>query len=115
MITFKPAKKMFGNIPLGFRVRRDIGRLIIYRVRRGNGYYNSTLGELYQDKYPYFIPASIRNIEGQPARDALSAAVSNWKIVLTQTERDGYNKRAMIKGNLSGFNLYVGEYIKAHT
>lgn len=86
----------------------------IFRIRRGNGHQGSKIGERYQDKYNYFIPTSINNPQGQAARDALTTAVSNWKNVLTAAEKAKYNKIATRRGGLTGFNLYVGEYIKAN-
>jgi hypothetical protein len=106
--------KFFGNTILGFLIRRQIGHTLIYRVRRGNGYYGSALGQLIQDKYAYFVPSSINNAQGQTARNALAQATLNWQTVLTEEQKAEYNRRAMIKSGLSGYNLYVGEYVEAN-
>jgi hypothetical protein len=111
--TFTPFNKEIHRVPLGFEVRKQFGKVLIFRVRRGNGYYGSELGKKYQDKFAYVVPSSINNAEGQSARDALATAVSNWKNVLTDEQKAEYNRRAMIKRHLSGYNLYVGEYVKA--
>jgi len=104
-------KKMYGNIILGFKIRRQIGHTTIFRVRHGNGYYGSELGKEIQDKYSYFVPTSINNTNGQAARDALSTAVSNWKYNLTEAQKKVYNKRAYDYKYMSGYNLYIKEYI----
>lgn len=103
------------NIPLGVEVRRRFGTQYIFRVRPGNGYYGSEAGKKYQDKMTYYVPSSINNTQGQPARNALTTAVNNWKTVLTDQQKATFNERAAQKGHLSGFNLYVGEYVKANT
>ena len=104
--------RSINNIPLGRFVRNKFGTQYIFRVRRGNGAYGSVVGKLYQDKLTYFIPSSINNPEGQTARNALATAVNNWKTVLSDEEKAKYNHRADLKGNMSGFNLYIGEYVK---
>jgi hypothetical protein len=88
---------------------------ITYRVRRGNGSFGSKDREIYQDQYPYFIPSSINNSQGAAARTALATAVYNWKNVLTEEQKIAYNKRATRGLRMSGFNIYIREYIKANT
>ena len=53
-------KKSIGRIPLGLTVRGtirksagDTSTAVTFRSRRGNGYYGSILGHIYQDKYKY--------------------------------------------------------------
>ena len=104
-------KRSYGNIFLGLAVRKSIAKTTTYRVRRGNGFFGSILGRLYYDKYNYFVPASITNTEGQPARDLLITAVSNWKSNLTEEQKSEYNYRATLGLHMSGYNLYVKEYI----
>jgi hypothetical protein len=87
---------------------------IIYRVRRGNGYFGSKAYERYQDQYSYFVPSSINNIQGAAARSALATAVYNWQNVLTEAQKIAYNKRATKGLRMSGYNLYLREYIKAN-
>lgn len=103
------------RIPLGMKVRKSIGKKIIFRCRRGNGFIGSIKGKFYQDKYKYFVPQSINNPEGQAARDALRQAVYNWKNVLTAEQKAAYNKKGAARGNLQGYSVYVGEYIKANS
>ena len=106
--------RTYEGIILGMGIRGSIANLRTFRVRRGNGFYNSKIGTRYQDQYIYFVPVSINNPEGQAARNALTTAVSNWQGFSTE-QKKVYNKRAMSRGNMmSGFNLYVGEYIKVN-
>ncbi len=87
---------------------------IIFRVRRGNGYFGSGYHEIIQDQYPYFVPLSINNAQGATARSALATAVSNWQSVLTEEEKIEYNKRATEGLRMSGYNLYIREYVRAN-
>jgi hypothetical protein len=102
------------RIPLGYSARRQIGNSIIFRVRPGNGYFGSQVGEIYQDQYPYFVPSSINNPQGAASRTAFATAVHNWKNVLTDEEKAVYHKRAVRRGKMSGYNLYIGEYVEAN-
>lgn len=104
-------KHCFMGVPLGISVRKRFGTQVIFRVRRGNGYFGSKLGVTYQDKYRYTIPPSINNTQGQSARDKLAQAVYNWKNVLTEEEKKEYNQRATRHYNMPGYNLYIREYI----
>jgi len=121
-------KSSIHRVPLGFLVRKvfrctdwrkihgpkDTSRALIFRVRRGNGYFSSIPGELYQDKYRYFVPSSINNPQGAAARTAFATAVYNWKNVLDEATKLEYHKAAVKRGKMSGYNLYVGAYVKAN-
>jgi len=100
------------GIPLGLEVRKRFGHLVIFRVRKGNGKANSIAGVQYQDKYKYVVPGNVNNEEGQSARDAFATAVLNWQTVLSEAEKKAYNKTATKRGGLSGYNLYIGEYVR---
>jgi len=104
----------FEGIPAGLAVRGSIGDEYIYRIRPGNGYYNAVLGQVYQDKYPYFVPSSINNAQGAAARSAFATAVGLWK-ALSPAEKKALNVRAQ-KAHLcmSGYNLYIREYVRSH-
>ena len=95
---------------LGTQVRKQLNHEIIYRVRPGNGHAGALAGVIYQDKYKYIVPTSINNTQGQAARDALSAGVASWKAFDSATKQ-AYNLRADGIGGLSGYNLYIKEYI----
>jgi len=109
-----PENASIDGIWLGFAVHKQFGHEWIFQVCPGNGYYGTRLGHLYQKKYAYIVPTSINNIEGQPARDAMAEAVLNWQTVLTTEEKTAYNRKAAKQGGLSGYNLYIGEYIEAN-
>jgi len=99
------------GVPLGVRVRRQLGKSKIFRVRRGNGNFGSVSGRAYQDCYNYTVPGSTNNTEGQAARNLLSSAVSNWQYSLSEAEKSAFNERAACGLHMSGFNLYIREFI----
>ena len=110
--------RMISGIPLGFEVRRtygkrpgDISAAVTFRVRRGNGAYSSVLGKKYQDKYKYSAAmAAIDN--GTPATKAkLAAAVYNWQTALSAEQKKAYNTRATKGLRMSGYNLFIKEFL----
>jgi hypothetical protein len=104
----------YGTIPIGIAVRRQLAHTYIYRVRHGNGFYNSKAGAIYQDRYTYVVPSSINNPEGQAARDALAAAVANWQ-GFTSDQKKVYNDRAAAaRLRMGGYHLYIREYVRAN-
>lgn len=107
-------KRTFLRIPLGLCVRKKLKGKFIFRIRPGNGYHGAQLGIVYHDKYFYFVPSSINNPQGQPARNAFIQAQYNWKNVLTDEQKADYNKKAKRTMRHSGRNIYVGEYISAN-
>lgn len=125
-LVYVSFKHSIHRVPLGFAVRKvfritnwrkiggpkDTSRAIIFRVRRGNGYIGSILGKLYQDKYKYFVPRSINNIQSAATRVKFTQAVYNWKNVLTILEKMVYNKRAAKRKGMSGYNKYIQAYVK---
>lgn len=104
-------KRTYMGVPLGLSVRKRIGTHIIFRVRRGNGYFGAELNKRYQDKYKYTVPPSINNAQGETARQKLKEAVYNWKNTLTLEQKAAYNRRANSHYHMSGYNLYIREYI----
>ena len=111
-LAFTNFKNTIRRIPLGFKVRKQLGKKFIFRVIRGNGHAGSVKGKLYQEKFKYFVPSSINNPEGQPARDAFSQASYNWKNVLTDEQKAEYHRLGRKHGNLQGRVYYMGLYIK---
>lgn len=105
-------KRQYQNVLVGFGVRRSIGLDKTYRVRRGNGHYGSIAGEIYQDKYTYFVPGSINNPESAGWRTLFKEAVEYWKNTLTDEEKNSYNRRAHHGLQMSGYNLFIREYMK---
>jgi len=118
-------KNSIHRIPLGIHVRKlfrvsnwrgvkDTSRALIFQMRRGNGYFGSTLGELYQDKKAYKVPWPNGNPACAVAQSAYATAVYNWKHVLTAEQKTEYNQRAPRRTHMSGYNLYIGEYVQAN-
>lgn len=107
-------KRSYANIPLGIRVRRQLGKKVIFRVRRGNGHAGSIAGVAYQDKYKYVVPSSINNEESAEVRTLLTEAVYNWKNILTDAQKKDIEQRAANGLHMSGYNLYIREYIQSN-
>jgi len=105
-------KRSLANIPLGIRVRRSIGKSVTFRIRRGNGYAGAVAGVAYQDKYKYFVPSSINNPESTPYRTHWAAAVDYWKNILTDDQKQVYNKKAVKGFRMSGYNLFMRAAMK---
>lgn len=104
--------RLFNGIPLGLWIRRSICTTWTYRVRRGDGNFGTKVGELIQDKYPYFIPRSIKNPEGQHARDVFTAAVAAWQLLSDEIKRALDREAQRLRLSMSGFNLYIRTYMK---
>ena len=106
--------RIYKGILVGIAIRGQIGHDRIFRVRHGNGHYDSILGALYQDQYAYVVPSSTNNPEGQSARNALSAGIIAWQ-ALTAAAKKALDKKASIRGlRMSGYNLFMRDYIKAN-
>lgn len=102
-------KRSLANIPLGLRVRRQLAKQVIFRVRRGNGHAGAIAGVVYQDKYRYVVPGNINNAESAPYRTHWAAAVDFWQNILSEGEKKEYNKRATKGLHMSGYNLFMRE------
>ena len=97
--------------PVGRLIRGQVGRRDIFRKRHGNGYAGSVAGRVYQDRYRYFVDASIMHPNGDASRAKFAAAMAAWK-ALDLSEKQDYNHRAAQRGGLTGSNLYVKKYMK---
>ena len=97
----------YNGIPIGLAVRGSINNEYIYRVRKGNGFYDAELGKTYQDKYIYFVPGSINNIQSEPYRRQWIAAVHKWRYGLTAAQKAEYNLKANRGMHMSGYNLFM--------
>ena len=113
-VTAEVRHRTYRTRSLGLFVRRSINNEVTYRVRTGNNNYGAPLGKPIQDKYPYTVSDPTASHCPDAAKSALATAVSNWKNVLTPEQKKAYNKRAGKKRFLSGYNLYVGEYVEAN-
>lgn len=107
---------------VGLLIRRTIGKGLLntgtpvlpirtFRVRKGNGYYGTILGETIQDQFDYVIPSSINNPEGQPARDDFAAAVVAWKALSPEDKKELDTEAVRHNLHMSGFNLYIRKYM----
>jgi len=110
---------MAANQCLGVWVRKTIDRkhpypgpAKTYRVRRGNGHYDSKLGELYQDKYNYTPAMQDVNTGLAPNKTNFAAAVDYWKNILTAGEKEKYNWRAAKVAHLCGQTLFISEAMR---
>jgi len=104
--------RVYQGITLGFAIRKQIGHDKIFRVRKGNGFFDSIKGAFYQDQYDYFVPLSINNPESEPYRRQWVAAVHKWKYDLSDSQKTSYNKRAQNGLKMSGYNLFMREAMK---
>lgn len=100
------------RVPLGFEVRKQLAKSIIFRIRRGNGYAGSTAGRRYQDKFKYFVPSSINNAEGEPSRTNFKTAIDYWHNILSADEKQAYHKRSTKGLHMSGYNLFIREAMR---
>lgn len=111
--------RMFGTVPLGIDIRRTIGksagdtsRAVTFRVRRGNGYYGSVAGKIYQDKYPYPNVTGLENNIPNACKVTFAAAVAAWQ-GLSPTEKTTWRTRGTrIRPILPGYNLFIRKHIK---
>ncbi len=104
--------RLYSGIPVGIAVRGSLADARTFRVRPGNGFYNAILGEVYQDQYAYFIPASINNAASEPYRRQWIASVRKWRFDLTDDEKSAYNTKAARVKFLSGYNLFMRAAMK---
>lgn len=111
IMIVKPAyyndNKKYAGIFAGVTIRRDIGKVTIYRVRRGNGYVGAKKGVTYQDAYPYFVNDPNADHVGIENKNDFAAAITSWHS-LTDEQRATWTADAeRRKLNMSGFNLYI--------
>lgn len=106
------SKVMYGDGLIGSGVQGTIADTTTYRLRRGNGQWGAELGRLYQDKFSRVVPSSINNVNGEPYRAMLRAAVFHWQENVSPAEKAGYNRLAAKIQHLSGYNLFLSRAIK---
>ena len=113
-------KKSIKRIPLGLTVRGTVGRLrgstsdcVTFRSRRGNGYYGSVLGHIYQDKYKYFAPDPNADNCGAAAKTCFAAAVAAWGL-LSPAEKKAWQLKKSKHRNLPAYNLFISNYMKVN-
>ena len=101
------------RIPTGWRARKQLGHVVIYRIRPGNGYYGSRLDHQYQDQYTYFVPASINNPQGEPQRQKIRNAVAAWQ-ALPDGEKNDWRARAVGIKERTGYILYIQHHLRTN-
>lgn len=106
-------KQMFGSAHIGFNIQRSIAKVTTYRLRRGNGHYGSKLGELYQDKYDYFVTDPQASHCPAGAKTCFANAVAAWQ-ASSDAVKKWHNNLANHIRNLSGFNLFIRRYMQAN-
>lgn len=104
-------KQTYNGVFIGYGIRRSIAGSTTFRVRRGNGYYGSVLGHIYQDKFTLVIPSSINNPQSAAYRTLLANAVAYWKNNLSAEEKAAYNRQASHGLRMSGYNLFIRKVI----
>ena len=102
-------KRQYSSVLVGAGIRKSIGLSVTYRMRRGNGSYGAIDGEIYQDRYKYFVPGSINNAQSEPYRRQWIAAVHKWIYDLTAAQKTEYQRRASHGLQMSGYNLFMRE------
>jgi len=73
---------------------------------------DNVTGKVKNYREPYYITRNPRTSDQQAWRQIFADAISAWQ-ALTQEQKDQYNKDAKGKG-LSGYNLFLKEYLKSH-
>lgn len=102
--------RYLGRIPVGLWIRRSIGKTLTYRVRRGNGFYGSKLGEAIQDRFAYNVSDPNANHVGVANKNDFAAAVAAWQ-ALTPEVKAWWNKEVQrLRLWMSGYNLYIRRY-----
>lgn len=111
--------------PYSIQARKRLGRSSEYGQKIHGKYqygqYNPMYG-IYQVrtesgkqvviKKRFYIPANPRTIPQQAHRQKYGEGVEAWNN-LTPEQKEAYNKKAKYK-NLSGYNLYLKEYLLSH-
>jgi len=108
--------------PYSIQVRKRLGRSSEYGQKIHGKYqygqYNALYG-IYQVrtqggkqqtiKSPFYIPANPQTPTQQANRQKYAAGILAWQNLTTE-QKEAYNQRVKYK-NLSGYNLYLKEYL----
>lgn len=81
-----------------------------FRIRHGNGYYGTKLGELIQDQYPYYVIDPNADNVGQPNKDDFASAVAAWKSLSSPDKKYWDDEAVRLHLHMSGFNLYIRKW-----
>ena len=102
---------ILGEAQYGIRIYSDTkygnakGFFGIYRVL-------SVLGKQVVQKREFYIPSNPQSGPQQSNRQKITDGVAAWQ-ALTDEQKDVYNERAKYK-KLSGYNLFLREYLLSH-
>ena len=132
LVSLKPRKRFgrpreFGRSMFGFSVFGDsdvylspcpfgaalFGDALFGDIMIFSGIFrkNTNAGPKIFNREPYYIPKNPRTDPQQTQRGKMTSGVAAWK-ALTPPEKEEYNVRA--KGfNLSGYNLFLREYLSS--
>jgi len=90
----------FDYIPIGLKVRKQLGKKYIYQIRNGT-----------QVRYDYVVPDNPRTELQQANRWRIRQAVLSWQS-LNDDQKQSYRKLEPFKKPMSGYNYYIQQYIK---
>ncbi|MBA7681184.1 hypothetical protein ES703_89521 [subsurface metagenome] len=95
---------------IGVEARGTISKIKTYRVRTGNGYYGSILGQQYQDEMDYKVVTDPKTDNQQANRDKFRQAEAG-AMALTEEQREPYKTRAKEEGGVSWLNIFIRDYM----
>lgn len=87
----------------------SIGKTITFSIWKGKGVAKGSYLKKWNGYYFKRLPPDSETIKQNTIRDSFSNAVTNWKKE-SEEEKKKYNDMAIGKA-LTGFNIYVGNYI----
>ena len=85
--------------PLGFQVRRQLNKEVIYRVCQGH-----------QFKYGYFVPTNPQTVSQQNWRTTFTNGVAAAK-ALSEAEKEIYREIAKRKPGQTWFTIFMSQYL----
>lgn len=113
------------KINVGIWIRRTIGKGLLntgpnalpirtFRVRHGNGYAGTKLGELIQDQYDYFANDPNADHFDEEYKRNFAAAVAAWQALTLEDKMTWNRKCARMELHMTGYNLFLRNYLKTH-
>jgi hypothetical protein len=107
-------QRTFQGQLVGVHIRKQVKKKVIFRIRWGNGFFGSVLGQVYQDKFKYFVPPSINNPQGQPARDAMKNGNIVWYSLPAEEKAEWNLRAAKLSKPLPGRIFFLKQYIRSN-
>ena len=102
--------RRYAGIPLGFKIQRSIGKVWTYRIRRGNGFFDTKLGEIIQDRYAYNVSDPNADHVGVANKNDFAAAVAAWQAKSIEVKAWWDKEAIRLHLCMSGYNLYIRKY-----